>query len=387
MAEDNKAGYYLSEVELTGYKSINNVKTSFKDGLNIIIGANASGKTNFMSFLNNSLDQSFDNLFEFSSKNTFAGSKAVSVKNSRKTQKSNIFDRVLITKAEVKTEIKVDDVVVKSTPEDFRFTNTFVKHGIPNEYFLVDYPFSLKIDQDKPSSALDELIFNYDTPYFLKKILISFYLSFFDLENVLNEYVIEEGVGYAKKDLQEIKGFLKTFSPIEDIRFNENYNVTLDKENRLISLSNFFIEFKIQNTWYLFSDLSDGTKRLFYLISEIGSSDTVKTTKETVSMDNFTRLVQIEEPELGVHPHQLMSLMQFIKEQSKEKQIIITTHSPMVLDVLEEDELDRIIVARYNQGSRSTELKHLSEGTIVKAKRYMKEAYLSDFWKYSDLER
>jgi predicted ATP-dependent endonuclease of OLD family len=41
-------------------------------------------------------------------------------------------------------------------------------------------------------------------------------------------------------------------------------------------------------------------------------------------------LFMLEEPELGIHPHQLQLLMNYIKAQAKEKQIILTTHSPQV---------------------------------------------------------
>ena len=94
----------------------------------------------------------------------------------------------------------------------------------------------------------------------------------------------------------------------------------------------------------------------------------------------------LEEPELGIHPHQLHLLMQFIKEQSRHKQIIITTHSPQVLDTIGSDELDRIIICEYD-GKNGTQLRHLTEKEISKAKKYMKEeAFLSDYWRFSDLE-
>ena len=51
MSETNQA--YISRVHLKGYKSIRDMAIDFKPGLNIIIGPNGSGKTNFLEFLAN----------------------------------------------------------------------------------------------------------------------------------------------------------------------------------------------------------------------------------------------------------------------------------------------------------------------------------------------
>jgi len=101
--------------------------------------------------------------------------------------------------------------------------------------------------------------------------------------------------------------------------------------------------------------------------------------------NNELPIILLEEPELGIHPHQLHQLMQFIKEQSREKQIILTTHSPQVLDVLEPDELDRVIICHYDS-KKGTQLRHLTEKEINKAKKYMKDDFLSDYWRFSNLE-
>jgi predicted ATP-dependent endonuclease of OLD family len=78
--------------------------------------------------------------------------------------------------------------------------------------------------------------------------------------------------------------------------------------------------------------------------------------------------------------------MLFLKEQSRHKQIIITTHSPQVLDILNKDELGNIIIASYEKGE-GTKLRHLDEKEIAKAQQYMEEDYLSDYWRFSDLEK
>lgn len=93
----------------------------------------------------------------------------------------------------------------------------------------------------------------------------------------------------------------------------------------------------------------------------------------------------VEEPELGIHPHQLTKILEFLKNESREKQVIISTHSPLVLDVLKEDELDRITIAKYENG---TKFYKLGKQEINKAKKYINEVgELSYYWLHSDLEK
>lgn len=77
--------------------------------------------------------------------------------------------------------------------------------------------------------------------------------------------------------------------------------------------------------------------------------------------------------------------MKFLKIQAEKKQIILTSHSPQSLDILDESELNKIIIA-YSI-NHETQLKHLNESELIKAKKYIEDMYLSDFWIYSDLEK
>jgi predicted ATPase len=79
--------------------------------------------------------------------------------------------------------------------------------------------------------------------------------------------------------------------------------------------------------------------------------------------------------------------LEFLKIQSEISQIIISTHSPQSLDILEEEEFNRIIIAYIKNSKEGTKMRHLNEGELLKAKRYIKDDYLSDYWLYSDLEK
>jgi AAA15 family ATPase/GTPase len=163
---------------------------------------------------------------------------------------------------------------------------------------------------------------------------------------------------------------LNRFSPIKNLRLSDSRSFYYGKD--FLKINYLLIEFYVNNSWHTWSELSDGTKRIFHIISEINYNNGI---------------ILLEEPENGVHPDQLFLLMDFIKEQSKQKQIIITTHSPEVLNILEKDELDRIIVTRYEEG-KGTQMHHLNEKRIKKARAYMSSEGLAlkDFWVHSNLE-
>lgn len=178
--------------------------------------------------------------------------------------------------------------------------------------------------------------------------------------------------------MEELSKLLKKYSPIEEIRVDSSYTLDIDFESKVVSLRNLFLEFSIDGKWYSFNDLSDGTKRLFYIISEIFII-------ERVYNQNMATIVLIEEPELGVHPHQLHQLMQFLKDKSRNLQIVITTHSPQALDVLDMDELDAITIVSREKGK--TFFRKLTDEKKEKAKMYMAEIdSLSSYWLNSDLE-
>ena len=90
---NNETSFYLKKVTLDGYKSIKNLDLDLKPGLNIIIGKNASGKTNFLTFLNKALGLSYDNLINFSSALEFIGVNEFRIKASNQFNEESFANR------------------------------------------------------------------------------------------------------------------------------------------------------------------------------------------------------------------------------------------------------------------------------------------------------
>ena len=399
MKKDRKDSY-LKRTELSGYKSIVKTDIDFEDGLNIIIGKNATGKTNFLSFLNKALENSFGSMFNFSSTIEFHNENKVVVKAFNLLNKEE-----LINKHQYKTKGVENEVLVNGRPDsdgssgeairsvmernNLFFTSRFIQHGVPENYPVIETPFSFIIDKTGVPDIFLEIITKSNIPDFIKKLFMDLTISEVWEMNNMNADSLSSHLKQVLNDLSELKKFLAGFTPVSDIRLSENFSVSYDDEKEVYSVNNLLYEFKVQDRWHPYNNLSDGTKRLFYVISEIVFSDYYHFSSDGFGKydEGLKSIILIEEPELTVHPHQLMQLMNFLKEMSNEKQIILTTHSPEVLDVLNKEELKKIIIAYTESSKEGTKLRHLDVGEIDKASAYMEEDYLSDYWKYSDLEK
>ena len=205
--------------------------------------------------------------------------------------------------------------------------------------------------------------------------LIIYYLTNF--KNSSEKDITIQSFNIAQKYIDTIK----KYTPIQDIRVEypmREDEITIEEtehemeHNKKVRISNLMYGFKTNNAWFKWNELSDGTRRIVWIVLNVLGKGNV---------------VLLEEPELGIHPHQLQLLMQFLKEQSAEKQIIITTHSPEVLNILDENELNRIKLARYDETLKSTVIENLSDKKQAAIKRYFaKTGLLSSYWLNIGLE-
>ena len=110
------------------------------------------------------------------------------------------------------------------------------------------------------------------------------------------------------------------------------------------------------------ADLSDGTLRFLFLLTALASP--VPPT-----------LIAIDEPEIGLHPAMLPIVAEYAAEASQKTQVIFTTHSPQFLDAFR-DTKPTVTVAKWENGetklaipdaeSLSHWLQEYSLGTLFK---------------------
>ena len=369
---------YISKVHLKGYKSIRDLEIDFKTGLNIIIGPNGSGKTNFLEGLIDLAlipkfnDKSFISVeFYFGNDNIILWSIEII--------KVNHIDFSFVEKLSIgKSTVSKNGKLLRNFDDVFESYN-FLKEYLKQDFYKIFLPVKIDFGIIQNVSFLDSSS-NFKINFNNKTVDGRYWQSPFE-KNIFNDFDFSKNKFEKFNDKQFIKELsikpiliekLKKFTPIKDLKIKQPFLFTKLDSIKEVGVDNLFFDFKINNSWHPWKELSDGTKRLFNIVTQILSREC---------------LILIEEPELGIHPDQLYKLMDFLKEQSKEKQIIITTHSPDVLNILGADELDRIIVTKHDN-EKGTIMRKLKAPQIEKARRYMESAglFLSDYWVHSDLE-
>jgi predicted ATPase len=93
------------------------------------------------------------------------------------------------------------------------------------------------------------------------------------------------------------------------------------------------------------------------------------------------KLILLEEPENGIHPKQLADVVRLLRDVSKgvhggsAAQVVLTTHSPYLLDHIDL-ETDQVLVFRRNaDGTRSAE-----PADVSRLKTFLDEFMLGEVW-------
>jgi len=370
--------FYLKKAKLKGYKSIKDAEIEFHDGLNIIIGKNASGKSNLLEILYAGFIQRNDLIIRNSDIHlNFYGLKP---------------DLITIEKSRTEKNYKFNNSPTVYNDLIHYVNSVFIKTEIPIECPVMKDWFTFNIDVE--GRAVPASIKNKNIDYGIAKHVLWWSKVVLSKAKENNEQNLDHNLELHFKGFLE-EHFLKTLNEllvsvdtIKEVKFR-NYTFYPLNKNGLYTFDGLVLEYLIDDEWQPYENLSDGSKRLFYLISQMafGFQERVLLQEEDERDKTGRQIILIEEPELGIHPHELHKLMTFIKEQSRDKQIILSTHSPMVLDVLGKDDLHRIIIASNDDPKKGSQFRHLTEEEKDKAKLYMKDYFLSDYWKHSDLEK
>ncbi len=86
------------------------------------------------------------------------------------------------------------------------------------------------------------------------------------------------------------------------------------------------------------------------------------------------KLVCIEEPEIGLHPDAIVRLAKLLKEASERTQLIITTHSDILISQLTDIPESVIVCERDEDGT------HMNRLEPEKLESWLKDDYLGDVW-------
>ncbi len=358
---------FIEKVHMENYKSIRNLDLKFSPNLNIIIGPNGSGKTNFLDFLDGVMNGRYEG---------FNKSAKADVKMFYSMTQTEDFVRCSYDNDNDKNRFRCETGEY-SDEKLYEGKLGFKKIG----YNLPILDFFENFKNEITYSYEDEIWYmdnNFKTLQFFNEFIQNWVcdepIKLKDDESELKKKVLSS---FAESEpISSLISMLRHFSLVKDVKIQDGISVKKTKDNKKFTLRNFSLEFLVNGEYLTWSQLSDGTKRVFTIIATVHTH---------LSQDEHN-VIAIEEPEIGIHPQQLFLLMTFLKERSIKSQIIITTHAPEVLNFIDSHELNQIIITDY-AAEEGTQMRYLTEKEQSQAKKYMEnEGFLSDYWVHLNLE-
>lgn len=356
---------FLQKVELLGYKSFGKPQSPIDlKSVNIVIGANGAGKSNFISFfkmLNYMMTGSFQ---AYVSKSGFAenllynGSKVTQIieahlwfKNSKFTNEyilslvKSVGDKLIFaseTMVSGKQKFELDG----GQKESYLYSN-FLKHN--NEKALKSILNKCKTfqfhDTSDSSRIRNSASLNDNSALSSDGGNIAYFLYNLKNSSEKNKKYYDRIVKYVRFVVPNFEDFI-----LEPSAFNKQQIMLSWKGNT--------------QTDYNFnaSQLSDGSIRFIALA-----------TLFLQPPEFLPNIILIDEPELGLHPQAIDLLASMIKIASEHSQIIVATQSARLLDSFEADD---IIVADTDKDN-CTILKRLNSNELSE---WLEDYSLSQLW-------
>lgn len=408
----------LEEYQLTGYKNIDDANLTF-DGVNVIIGPNNSGKSNFIqsiSFLDHLINSSSDDLEE-EFKNGFHSTHFGEI--APRDKYINSFPNIVQGETEFKLKISNSKtnrffsyglVIEWTSTENLNVSYKILKEkldvknaskpGKPSNIFLREEN-NVKYGTEYSKTSVIETVPNSFSVIRILKLIsgISDSEEYMDAISSFNELVkspifyfshIELAKSKKSEHLSEFNGRTVSFNLEKEILNLEenktNWNIFNAALKNILNISNVdvtrisketftvvnadkikpnekvfkFLNFNHLNDRKKISQFSDGSMLIIALITKILSSD--------------EDLIFIEEPENSTHPKALLDLLAFLKSFSITKQFIISSHS---IPLLNRTKINEVIISSVNENGYS----HLFN---VKDRKYLKTRLNESHVNFSD---
>jgi len=350
----------IRKIKAKSFKSLKNIEVGFEK-FNVLIGPNASGKSNFI------------DIFSFLSEMTLR-------RDLREIlELRGGFERVVFSKEakfEIEIEISVNDELYKYFLRVMRQEPYCEEKAFCDEKLLFDRRGNkLKIYGEKEeevslSSAYESIYapnWTKEKPYlrdFFK--IFSSWKSYQLITSEMRKNLPAKKTFKLERSGSNLAQVLlslhterpKIFGKIEEI-LKQGISEVEELLTPLTEDGRTFIAIRERGFEQEFNyyQLSDGTLKLLSYI--------------TAAYLPEPQLLCFEEPENFIHPHLLQLLVEILKKS--EKQIILSTHSPYLVDFVEPEE---VLIVEKEEGQ--TIIKRIED--IEKIKETLKEILLGELW-------
>ena len=355
----------LDYITVKGFKSFENLEKFFLKNLNILIGTNGAGKSNFLIFF-----EMLSWMIKGKNLQEYVANKggANELLFYGKEQINDIQVELQFLSNEKKNQYafelrRNEKNQFKFIEEKYRFIRPEIKNKSPRWQYLGVGHDEAKITSEKniTQSILFNMLKNCTVYQFHDTSKNSLIKTEGDIQD--NIYLKQDGRNLASilydlkneeiKKYQEIVEIMQKIFPIfRDFELEPKYNRVLLRWRR-----------KLEDSYSLGPNLtSDGTLRCMALVTLLCMPE-----------NRISDIILLDEPELGLHPSAIHILAALIKRIAKKKQVIIATQSPQLLD---EFDIDNIIITEMSENG-STALKRLEEKQY---KEWIKDYQLGQLW-------
>ncbi len=327
---------FLKSIQIEGFKSIRSSTLELRP-LNVLIGANGAGKSNFISFFK-MLNQIANGDFAFWVQKS-GGASSLLHMGAKNTSKISTLLTYQIDEAEL----------------NYRFV---IDHVLANDGFIFENEHSWYKTQERPyimvnsteSSLLNAAVNNDQVGLQIRKLLLEnrpyqFHdtsdTAYMKLTGTLDDDVfLRSDAGNLAAVLYKLKNhYPKHYKHIlKTIQLTAPFfkDFVLEPNGHSIRLR--YSEFG-SDIVYGAHQISDGTLRFMALMTLL-----------LQPLEQMPSVILIDEPELGLHPHALEVLLSIMRRVSTNRQIIVSTQSVSLVDRLEPEEV--IVVERQNNESQ-----------------------------------
>lgn len=355
----------LKNIKISGYKSLGTDTQPVElelNKLNIIIGANGVGKSNFISFfqmLANMMtgalqtyigkNGSSESLLQFGSKKTKMISASLVFANEKFT---NTYDFSLV-RAVNDTLIFAEETIVAGKKK-------FELCSGQKESFLLT---------DEASHASER---------FVRAILSG--CRTFQFHDTSPEAHIRSSANIDNnRFLMSDGGNVAAYLYMLKMKYGQYYNRIVNHVRYIMpAFHDFFLEPQILNPQWIKLQWVEKGNREYVFGPEHFSDGTLRfialATLFLQPPELLPPVIFVDEPELGLHPQAVDVLASMVQKATEHTQVIMATQSPRLLDSFDYQD---IIVAEKDRGTGCTVLKRLDENDI---KIWLEDYSLSQIW-------
>lgn len=355
----------LREIKISGYKSLGTDAQPVKlelNNLNIIIGANGAGKSNFISFfqmLANMMtgalqiyvgkNGSSESLLQFGSKKTKMISASLVFENMRFT---NVYDFSLV-KAVNDTLIFAEETITAGKQK-------FELNSGQKESFLLT---------DAASHASERAV----------RTILSGCRTFQFHDTSSEAHIRNAAYVDNNRFLMSDGGNVASYLYMLKMKYGQYYNRIVEHVRFVMpTFHDFFLEPQILNPQWIRLQWVERGNSEYVFGPEHFSDGTLRFIALAVLFlqppELLPQVIFVDEPELGLHPQAVDVLASMVKKATEHTQVIMATQSPRLLDSFEYSD---IIVAEKDRETGCSVFKRLDEGEI---RIWLEDYSLSQIW-------